>query len=953
MKRTTRVGLLLLVASSPGVGGCLGDAGSDSTATNVAEIRHSGGGTETIEAAELSSAVLLIRDEDGVVHIDARSEHDMLFAQGWVTARDRLFQMDQVRRQGSGTLAELVGPDALPIDVQLRTLGIRRSAEASLPLASDRVRRGLDAYAAGVNAYVAENPLPPEYGALELHEFAPWTALDSLTIIQALGFSLSFDLADIDRTTAFLTFDALGSAFGFDGQALFFEDIARAAPFDDVATLPDAEHEIPGPTVRCHPGSRAHRGEELSRRFRDLVHDMPFFRDALSRERRPHGSNGWVVSGSHTRTGEALLANDPHLDLGTPSALYPVHLQARTAGFDVIGASVAGAPYVVIGNNDRVAWGATNNMADMTDVYQEQVAPDPASPSGLSIVHDGDLEPILPVPEQYRFNVIGDGVDDDLVDVPPSFGLPPVSLLIPRRNNGPIVSLDPGTGTAISIAHVGFSGGRELDGLRALNLASSVDDVGRAAPYLDAVSLNLLAADTQGNIGYFTTGEVPLREDLEAATVDGLPPMFIRNGTGGNDWIADPHPGPTQTLPFEILPVEEMPHVTNPPAGIIVNANNDPDGATLDNDPFNQLRPSGGIRYLSPRYAEGLRAKRISIRLAEAAASGGVTRRVMEDIQADVVLRDAEVFVPYILAAFARANEPGANPILAGAAADPRVVEAMGRFSAWDGSAPTGIAGGYDASDENGALSEPSPDEIEASIATTIYTAWRARFAANTVDAVLGGIFAAAGVDPGLPGDHTTLVALRHLLDDFDEAGGIGASGLDFFPVPGVADPRDRRDIILVVSLAEALDMLASDAFGPAFGGSTSQEDYRWGLLHRVQLPHLLGPPFSLSPPAGFPVDGGYGTVDVSYFSIRAASADGYSSTIGPSRRYVAQVYGRRFGPRGIVAQSSLPGGTGGSIDSPWFDNLLGPWLTNEAYPLRTAPALILRDRAEVVLLRP
>ena len=155
-------------------------------------------------------------------------------------AEDRLVQMDVNRRLPSGTLAEILGPAALAGDVEFRTIGARRAAERSLPLLTDETTAAMEAYAEGVNAFAGSHPLPPEYGVLELTAFEPWTVLDSMTIAKLLAFGRSFNLEDIDRTVALRSYQAAGLSLGFDGTALFFQDLFRTAPFDPASTIPDA-----------------------------------------------------------------------------------------------------------------------------------------------------------------------------------------------------------------------------------------------------------------------------------------------------------------------------------------------------------------------------------------------------------------------------------------------------------------------------------------------------------------------------------------------------------------------------------------------------------------------------------------------------------------------------------------------------------------------------------------
>ena len=189
-----------------------------------------GAAADPVDVPGLEGPARVDRDADGIAHVRSGSRHDLFFLQGWVHAQDRLFQMDVRRRQAGGTLAELLGPAALPTDVQLRTIGLHRAAARSLPALSADARAVLAAYADGVNAWVAGNPLPPEYGALSLTSFRPWTALDSVAVGKLQAFGLSFDL-DIELTTALLGYQQAGQAAGFDGTALFFQDLWRSEPF--------------------------------------------------------------------------------------------------------------------------------------------------------------------------------------------------------------------------------------------------------------------------------------------------------------------------------------------------------------------------------------------------------------------------------------------------------------------------------------------------------------------------------------------------------------------------------------------------------------------------------------------------------------------------------------------------------------------------------------------------
>ena len=887
---------------------------------------------QSISLPGLHAPAQLVVDRNGVTQIIATNEDDLYFLQGWVHARDRLFQMDSNRRLASGTLAELLGTGALGSDVQLRTIGLRRAAQRSWEALLPRTRASLSAFARGVNAWLAANPLPPEYGALALTRVDPWTEIDSVVIGKLIAFSLSFDL-DVDPTVAFQSYVQAGLALGFDGQALFYEDLNRSAPFDPASTVPDA-------SVPRRGGGRPHMAHDLSdlhpaavdlaREYAEKLRGIPLFE--RMRDRNKHdGSNLWAVSGRLTKSGKPMIANDPHLQLGTPSTFYPMGLVVP-GRLEVFGSGFAGVPGIVQGYNRRIAWGTTTNGIDVTDTFQEQLVPDASSPSGFSSLYRGQLEHVLPSPEVFRANQPGSGTANNVVVIPPGGDIPPATLIVPRRNNGPIVNLNAATGVALSVQYTGFSPTRELDSFYLLNRAGDLDDFTAALQYFDFGSQNFVYGDDRGNIAYFTTAELPVREDLQAGVVNGLPPWLIRNGQGGNEWLPVSHSQPNQSVPYEIVPFAEMPKIINPPAGWFVNANNDPSGATLDNSPLNQMRPGGGFFYQAYAWDRGFRAGRITARIKAALARGRISFEDMQSIQADVKLRDAEYFAPWIVRALAHGSKPGAHPALAALATDAGVREAVGRLAAWDYSTPTGLAEGWDAGKPAGVA--PRPKQISASVAATIYSVWRARFIANTIDAVL------APVGLPKPDSQSVLAALRNLLEQFETREGVGASGVNFFNVPGVTSADDRRDIVLLTSVQQALASLSSNTYQAAFGNSKSQADYHWGKLHRIVFSHLLGGPFSVPPaggafPAplaglpGIPTDGGFGTVDAASHDARADGVNSFMFGSGPVRRFVGELAGRQ-----TRAESIWAGGTSGVLGSPDYTLFLPDWLANEALPL-------------------
>jgi penicillin amidase len=667
------------------------------------------------------------------------------------------------------------------------------------------------------------------------------------------------------------------------------------------------------------------------------------------------------VAGWRTKDGRAIVANDPHLSLDLPATFYPIHLTTKKEGLDTIGESVTGTPWVVLGQNQFITWGETTTGFDVTDTYFEQLVPDPKSPSKLSTVHMGKLEPVVELPLSFKVNARNGLADGPNTVVPVPGGVPTSVYIVPRRNNGPIVSADLDTGSAISIQYAGFSGTREFETFRRLNFARNLTEFKAALQYFDVGSQNFIYGDIEGNIGYFTTAEVPLREDLEQGLVNGAPPWFIRDGQGGNEWLRYSGNDKTNGTGYAAIPFEQLPQVVNPTNGFVVNANNDPAGVTLDNEPLNQLRPGGGLYFLGYTFDLGTRAGRITAALTERLDQGKVDRKDMQAIQADVTLLDAEVLAPYLVQAFDNAALATAPAPLKALAADPRVAEAVGRIRQWDYTTPTGVQSGYDASDVDGKLSPPSVGEVERSIAATIYSVWRGQMIRNTIDAVLDGVGAQVGFEPGAfprPGSGESMKALKHLI----ERDGVGVSGINFFPVPGIADAAQRRDITLLANLQRSLDRLAGPVFAAAFGNSPNQADYLWGKLHRIVFDDVLESPFGSIPglTPGFPpsfngleglaTDGGFGVVDASSHNPRAQSLDDFMFGSGPNRRYV----GTPGGVRGsIEAESALPGGVSGVVGNEFYASLLGRWLTNDSYPFRLKTGEIMQDLHSQQMFKP
>jgi penicillin amidase len=916
---------------------------------------------EILEIPGLSAPAKVSTDALGVPHIEGQTFEDAVRVQGWVHARDRFFQMDVSRRRALGTLAELTGLLLdLQADATVRTLGLEAAVLREGELLSERMRGLLQAYADGVNGWLATHPLPPEYAELELSRAAPWRVLDTLALVKGGRLEAdnrSFELIDTDQLASY---EAAGDAQGFDGTALLVEDVARFAPMLQVATVPSAlasQAEELRPRSRGRPHVRP--GLALARRH---AQRLPADLDASARDRNDggYGSNVWAVSADRA-AGGALLANDNHSALGMPSAHYELHLRVANdpelGSANLSGISTPGLPAITAGQSAHLAFGGTAFFLDRWDYFEDRlVRGDPACPSRLCIDSAGALHPVEERRERYFQNQRDDSVQGNAVEQTDGIaGLAPQAvrvLSVPFRSFGPIVEVEdrdvvddpvstPAETEVLTLQYAALHGTRAADGLLSLLTATSVAESEAALREL-SFGGNLAVADRAGRVAYYGTGEVPLRADLEAGTVLDGGPWLVRDGSGPSNWVPDPARSQGQAIPFAVVPFEEMPRIVDPPAGFLVNANADPLGTFFDNDPFDQFRPGspGAIYFLGANWQPALREARIEELLQEQIdAAVPLALEDMRRVQTDTVMMDARLLVPYLLDAFAIGQAPGAPPELAALATDPALVEAVARLGAWDFSSPTGTAEGYDASDADGVRDQiVAADEAAASVAATLYQVWRGELIEDVITAPLAGL----GLEPNFP--LGSLNGVHHLLSQVPFTG-VGASGIDFFPEPMGLVPDTRRDVTLLQALRDALDRLASDTFAPAFANSTDPDDYRWGRLHRHTFAHPLGEDRNVPPAAGFEHsapdlpglsrDGAFQTVNNSSPpQPDARTPEAFLSRQGASSRWVTELSPVAPGADGLIGSASLPGGASGDAASPLYASQLGAWLTGDHHAL-------------------
>ena len=596
LKRTRRIVLLvavLVVMAVVGVG-----------ILAIGVVRQSFPETSgQLEIEGLTSSVSVHRDAQGVPTIYADNASDLFRAQGFVSAQDRFFEMDLRRHVTAGRLSELVGSAGLDKDKVIRTMGWRRIAEQELPKLAPETRQYLQAYADGVNAYIkkAETPekMSLEYTVLARrnpgYRVEPWTPVDSLSWLKAMAWDLRGNYNDelararLSRTTRSLKqINLLYPPYPVDrNQPILSEQDWQPASASDQAASP------------APAALKAMRSEDGNAAIDSALASVNAVPSSLGRG-DGIGSNSWVVSGSRTTTGKPLLANDPHLALSIPGIWGQVNLQCRTLSaacpFQVSGFTFSGLPGVVVGHNDKVAWGLTNLGPDVTDFYLEQVSGDGYLRDGLTKPLETRQEVIkvaggADVPLTVRSTVHGP-IMSDIVPAIDAAGDRSVVRGAPQSNR-----------YAVSLAWTALTPGTTADAIFALNRATNWSDFRKAAALFSVPSQNLVYADTAGHIGYQAPGKIPVRR----SATPGAPPGF---------W---PSPGWDSQWDWKgYVPFDDMPNTFDPAEGFIVTANQ---AVTASPTPF-----------LTSEWDYGFRAQRIRTLLA---ATPKVSPETMSQIQGD------------------------------------------------------------------------------------------------------------------------------------------------------------------------------------------------------------------------------------------------------------------------------------------------------------------------------
>jgi penicillin amidase len=890
------------------------DAGA---ATTVAQVPI----TRTERLAGLDGPVDVVFDRMGWPHIYASSARDAAYVQGLVMARDRMAQMDLLRRLSSGTLSERVGqvPGAIEQDLATRILGLRRAAQAMWEaMPAGRTKTVLEAYTRGVNAYLGQvrrgEVEIPAGSELLVDSMTPdWTPVDSLVIGRYQSYALSYDADDdINRTgvvqRAAEVFDAADPMMqaenarrrGFAWDVLVWRSPSTAVSVGDFFPAPTGSPinfrpEVQQPAVNARVLGGTARFFELTRALFSVFGDDT------------RGSNNWVVTPGASTTGHALLANDPHLQLSSPAIWWGNHITI-TGGEDAIsvaGTTFPGIPWVIIGFTPKIAWGVTTAGYDVTDAYQEEITPG-TNGQPDTVRFNGQQVPIQVINETVRDSTGGSIAAR--IEVVPHHG--PIVPVI--RNN----AYQPRTGNrALTIRWTGHAPTTEFQAFIDVSYAANAAEARRRVQAFGVGAQNWVIADIAGGVEYTSHANIPMRAagalTWTPTNVTGTNPCVVLPGTGEAEWTGN-------------LPADRIPGATGSTMRpFIATANNDQAGVTLDGNPFD------APAYLGCSFAWGWRQERILQRLN--ALNGRMSREDLEAVQSDVRVLAGGRFRPFLMEAGARLeaawSTPGMHADLTTLATEltprqARLRSALMRVQAWSLDGASGVGDGVSAT------------QRADSVASTIFHAW------------LGRMFQRAIADEntalrqsGVPFGYDTLRAVLHLLErpmelrTRDMSTGQSAVWDDLT----TTDVRESRDWILLKSLDEALQGLETTY------GTADMDRWLWGERHTVRFGALLpGAPTDIPGardpmyPNGFPRAGGIEVVDASGGGWSPSVSTGamglvlrynFSYGSGPSQRFTVDL-----DPAGPVAWNVVPGGQSMDPRSPHFRDGADLWWRNRSH---------------------
>lgn len=577
-----------------------------------------------LKVAGLIAPVTVIRDGRGVPQIYAENEHDLFFAQGYITSQDRLWQIYFHKMFISGRLSEFIGNKTYLSDRNARIWGLERIAKESYPKLSKETQTILTDYAAGVNAYVDthRDSLPLEFTITGL-QIEPYTAVDGLlwgnfmALHQAMNWNYELFRAEITAK--------LGEKFAEDLLPPVLKEAPIIVPdgnYPWMTAAQDYAQKLGMPRTQAKVPTLPEDASTLDW-LKNVTIPVPEY-DAMNDLSFGWGSGAWVVDGQHSATGKPILASDAHLNLVTPSFWYEIGLHGGR--FDVTGFSFAGVPLIALGHNNKISWGYTLMNPDVVDLYMEKLDNKEKPTKYLYQDKWYDLKKIHETikikgeaPSELDLYFTRHGfIANQLMELNSD-----TDTYWPSSRNWAVWS----GSESMALSWPVTDGNTVLDAALKLNLAQNWDDFHNAVKDWQSLSLDFVYADVDGNIGFQAAGTIPIRN----AKHSGLLP--VPGWTGEYEHLG--------TIPGDMLP-----NFKNPKEGFIAIANNK---VVSNNYPFS---------FTQDWYHEGYRVMRITDMLKEKLATGAkLSVDDMKTFQMDSYSQPAELMRPYLINAIKPAND--------------------------------------------------------------------------------------------------------------------------------------------------------------------------------------------------------------------------------------------------------------------------------------------------------
>lgn len=508
--------------------------------------------TGTVSIEGINSEVKIYKDNFGVPYVHSQNEEDMYFSMGYMHAQDRLWQMDLTRRVAEGRLSEILGKDVLDYDILFRTLGIYKTAYDIYPTLSEKSKQILDSYCKGVNAFIENHSavLPLEFDVLN-YKPEYWKPEHSLMVVRMMGWELNQSWY-----TDYL-YGELINKFGPSLAKEFIPSETGDGPFvikggSDAAPQKDTLKESAGIINNNIKEKNYSFFESEGSGFFNILKS---YRKDFSAEGTGVGSNAWVVSGRKSESGKPILANDTHLSLSVPAKWYEIYMTLEPDGSRVGGFSLPGAPGIVIGSNNVISWGITNLMNDDSDFYILNL--DGSDRMKYSL--DNQVLTLDSTVEAIKVK----GETDDHYHTTYSTTLGPVVSGLEKSGFQSERKVKDLSGKILVFKWTGYDVSDEIDAVYKINTSVNWGDFRNALRGFGTPGLNLVYADTMGNIGYQAAGFVPVRKNITDVTQAYYP--------SGGEITWDSY-----------VPFDNLPQTLNPDTGYIVSANNLP----LKNIPY-------------------------------------------------------------------------------------------------------------------------------------------------------------------------------------------------------------------------------------------------------------------------------------------------------------------------------------------------------------------------------